>query len=108
MAAKHATRRLTEFRAHGPFVLSTARKPHGRTLDRSALRGFFRTEETEMLGRRCGCYVFAIRTPKRYVPYYVGKTGAGFNREWSCPSFVDTLVKLPPVAPRAAVRRLAG
>ena len=35
-------------------------------------------------------------------------TQANPGTHWSCPSFVDTLVKLPLVVPRAAVRRRAG
>jgi hypothetical protein len=57
------------------------RNSHGREVDRRALRTFWQEKHREVLAHRCGCYVFAVRTSKRYVPYYVGKTGVGFIRE---------------------------
>jgi hypothetical protein len=42
---------------------------------------FWNEQPRRLLAERCGCYVFAIRTSKRYIPYYVGQTGVGFTRE---------------------------
>lgn len=81
MALRNEKRRLAEFRAHGPFPLITARNSHGRELDPVALRTFWKQTGCEAIAQRSGCYAFAVRTSKRYIPYYVGKTGVGFTRE---------------------------
>ena len=82
MADQGGRKHLAEFRAHGPFRLLTRRNLHGRELDRTALRAFWKqTADMGLFARRCGCYVFAIRVSKRCTPYYVGKTEARFDRE---------------------------
>ena len=81
MTLRGGERRLAEFRAHGPFALATVKKPHGREVDRQVPRTFWNEKQCGVLAQRSGCYVFAIRTSKRYVPYYVGRTGVGFTRE---------------------------
>lgn len=81
MALSKTGRRLAEFRAHGPFLLATARNAHGREVDRRVRQEFWNEQPRRLLAERCGCYVFAIRTSKRYIPYYVGQTGVGFTRE---------------------------
>ena len=85
MASRKRNRRLVEFRTHGPFVLSTAKNAHGREMERLKLRAFWDQAECGPIARRRGCYVFAIRTSKRFIPYYVGKTGVGFTRECFTP-----------------------
>ena len=81
MTWRGAEQRLVEFRAHGPFPLATIKNSRGREVDRRALQVFWNHRQCAVLAERSGCYVFAIRTSKRYIPYYVGRTGVGFTRE---------------------------
>jgi hypothetical protein len=74
-------RRLADFRVHGPFPLATIRNSHRREVERRGLGTFWNQKQCSVLAERSGCYVFAIRTTKRYIPYYVGQTGVGFTRE---------------------------
>ena len=80
-----AEQRLAEFRAHGPFSLATVKNSHGREVDRRALRVFGNHRQCQALAERSGCYVFAVRTSKRHISYYVGQTGVGFTRECFTP-----------------------
>ncbi len=85
MAFGNVERRLAAFYVHGPFPVAIAKNSHGRELDRDELRKFWDDKHRGILAERCGCYVFAIWTWKRHIPYYVGQTRVGFTRECFTP-----------------------
>jgi len=69
------------FKARGPFEIPFSTTKTGAKRVESSCRGnFWRSSAGKYRSSR-GCYIFAVRTPRSYVPGYVGKADARFEGE---------------------------
>ena len=78
------------FTVGGPFEVATRGAPRSKSLDRSAYRDLWANAAEKWRDER-GCYVFALRRGRGYLPIYVGKTTRqSFEKE----CFVDRNYRL--------------
>src|SRR5688572_12710452 len=68
------------FSVGGPFLVPTKGETRAKALDRDSCDEFWDNEAYGWEDSR-GCYVFALRRGKGYVPIYVGKTSRSFHSE---------------------------
>lgn len=75
---------MASFVVHGPFKVTHEKRKGGRTLVFDDFWG--QDGEASHLAKKCGCYVFAIRTGRGLQPIYVGKATRTFKQETFNPS----------------------
>ena len=68
---------MTEYEIHGPFKVPIEKKHAGRKIGDP--ERFW--ERADHMRKKKGIYVFGMRAGKGIVPYYVGKTIKGFEKE---------------------------
>ena len=68
----------TKFRILGPYTVPIQVGPGGRIVDRTRLPAFWAQSNH---GPSKGCYIFAVRSSRATIPWYVGKTTRGFEHE---------------------------
>src|SRR4051794_4594004 len=73
---------LAEFSVEGPFPLLEG--THNHLFAPKNLRTFWdgvNAASRAPVSDRAGCYVFAIKTPRNLLPWYVGKTFGSLSQE---------------------------
>lgn len=70
---------MTEFVVSGPHVIPVYQGKHGRIVREDEGRAFFATHPS--LGKKRGCYIFAVRSGGGITPMYVGKATKNFKQE---------------------------
>ncbi len=74
-AIREVNDKVAKFVVHGPFEVPTKRTAKGKGLAIEQLdTAFWKRKGWEALAKKCGCYVFAIKASKGYMPWYVGRT----------------------------------
>src|ERR1035437_2519542 len=67
------------FQVEGPFEVPTYPGKAAKIVDSEALADFW--DSAEGVGRRRGCYLFAVRAGKGFRPIYVGRATKSFKQE---------------------------
>ncbi len=68
-----ATFRISDF-----YEVPVRKEVSARRIDKERIREFWADCK---LGRRIGMYVFCVKTPRSFMPWYIGKTYASFAGE---------------------------
>lgn len=68
---------MSNYSIFGPYNIPIQSKPSGRRI--SEFDTFW--NKANELRKKCGCYVFAMSSSRNLIPYYVGKTTKGFEKE---------------------------
>jgi len=72
----------TTLQVSGTFDVPYEKKPGNvKRVEKENGKAFWSSSGAKAYSHKHGCYVFAIRAGKGYVPHYVGKAGHGFERE---------------------------
>lgn len=75
---------MTIFVPYGPFNVPTQKARNGKMPHANIEKVFWEQKGSDLksLSDARGCYIFAIRAAKGYIPWYVGKTAkASFSKE---------------------------
>lgn len=65
----------------GPIEVPVSVRPGGKSISPDDIEAFWATPGGKKVADRSGCYVFARRAGKGYMPYYVGKATKTFRQE---------------------------
>lgn len=78
----------TCFVLYGPFSIAFdgGSKKHPKFIERKQEKTFWTQAGASTLREKRGCYVFALRASRGFVPWYVGKTNKGFAKECFTPA----------------------
>ena len=76
-------KRLTDFEIRRPIEIPCpkARSGSGKFIDKAEVKSFWGQPGSAEIAKKQGCYVFALRAAKRYVPWYVGKATKSMKHE---------------------------
>lgn len=76
-------RKLTDFEIRGPIEVPHQKAPggSGKLIDKSGVKSFWGKPESAKIAQKQGCYIFALRAAKGYVPWYVGKATKSMKQE---------------------------
>lgn len=78
---------MPEYIVTGPFVVPVIKKAVGRRVDKTELPTFW--NETGIVCKSAGCYVFGMRAGGGISPIYVGKTTKTFYQECFQPQKIE-------------------
>jgi len=68
---------------HGPFEIPHIQQSTGsaKHIDKEQAAEFLKMLDTEGIAEKQGCYVFALKASKGYMPWYIGKATKSMRQE---------------------------
>lgn len=71
----------TDMHVHGPFEVHCDCSGAARRVESKHKAEFWSNAAVARWSKKQGCYVFALRAAKGFVPWYVGQASKGFEQE---------------------------
>jgi hypothetical protein len=69
------------FEVKGPFPIPYSQHRGSKRIETKHAEESWKQSEPSKLAARYGCYVFAVKTGRGTLPWYVGQTTTGFRKE---------------------------
>lgn len=72
---------LLKFEPYGPFEIPTLSKVRGPIITAREGQKFWKADAVRKFSSERWCYIFGIKTTRRLLPFYIGKTRNSFEKE---------------------------